>query len=104
LDIALGIIYQPEMLFLDQPSTGLDPQNRANLWDHIRNLANSGMTVVLTTHHLEGADALCERVIIVDEGRIVTEGTPASLKVGVAGASVTLTFRDPDQATQAAGQ
>jgi ABC-2 type transport system ATP-binding protein len=104
LDVALGIVHQPEVLFLDEPSTGLDPQNRANLWDHIGNLASSGTTVVLTTHYLEEADALCERVIIVDGGRIVAAGTPASLKAGVAGASVTLTFRDPDQATRAAGQ
>jgi ABC-2 type transport system ATP-binding protein len=104
LDVALGIVHQPEVLFLDEPSTGLDPQNRANLWDHIRNLAKWGTTVVLTTHYLEEADALCERVIIVDGGRIVAGGTPASLKAGVAGASVTLSFHDPAQATRAARQ
>jgi ABC-2 type transport system ATP-binding protein len=104
LDVALGIVHRPEVLFLDEPSTGLDPQNRANLWDHIQALAGSGTTVVLTTHYLEEADALCDRVVIVDGGRIVAEGSPAELKSGVAGASVALCFPDHDQAARATGQ
>jgi ABC-2 type transport system ATP-binding protein len=97
LDVALGIVHQPEVLFLDEPSTGLDPQNRANLWDHVRDLARQGTTVVLTTHYLEEAERLCDRVVIVDHGRIVAQGSPEELQREVAGASVTLTLRDPER-------
>jgi ABC-2 type transport system ATP-binding protein len=76
LDVALGIVHEPEVLFLDEPSTGLDPQNRANLWDHVRMLRDHGTTVFLTTHYLEEADALCDRLMIIDHGEIVIEGTP----------------------------
>ena len=68
------------MLFLDEPTTGLDPQSRANLWDHIRALRDRGTTVFLTTHYLEEADALCDRLMIIDHGQIVAEGTPRELK------------------------
>ena len=80
LDVALGIVHEPDVLFLDEPTTGLDPQNRANLWDQIRLLRERGTTVFLTTHYLEEADALCDRVMIMDHGRIVAEGTPQELK------------------------
>ncbi|WP_354534384.1 AAA family ATPase [Nonomuraea sp. KC401] len=71
------------MLFLDEPTTGLDPQSRANLWDHIRALRQEkGTTVFLTTHYLDEADALCDRLLIIDHGRIVAEGAPAELKTG----------------------
>src|SRR6202035_5268271 len=80
LDVALGIIHEPEVLFLDEPSTGLDPQNRANLWDHVRALRDRGTTIFLTTHYLEEADALCDRLVIMDHGEIVVEGTPRDLK------------------------
>ena len=93
LDVALGIVHRPEVLFLDEPSTGLDPQNRANLWDHVRGLREQGTTIFLTTHYLEEADALCDRLVIMDHGVIVTEGTPAELKRQVAGESVELTLR-----------
>jgi ABC-2 type transport system ATP-binding protein len=102
LDVALGIIHSPEVLFLDEPSTGLDPQNRANLWAHVSALASQGTTVVLTTHYLEEADQLCDRVVIVDEGRIVAGGTPAELKAKVAGATVTLSVADPAERSRAA--
>ncbi len=95
LDVALGIVHRPEVLFLDEPSTGLDPQNRANLWEHVRGLADAGTTVVLTTHYLDEADALCARIVIVDHGRIVTEGTPDELKHRVAGATVSITLAEP---------
>jgi ABC-2 type transport system ATP-binding protein len=95
LDVAVGIVHRPEVLFLDEPSTGLDPQNRANLWHHVESLSSAGTTVVLTTHYLEEADALCDRVVIVDHGRIVAQGTPASLKAKVPGATVTLGVIDP---------
>jgi ABC-2 type transport system ATP-binding protein len=98
LDIALGIVHEPEVLFLDEPSTGLDPQNRANLWDHVRALQARGTTVFLTTHYLEEADALCDRLVIMDHGEIVVEGTPRELKRQVAGESVVLSLRDEDGA------
>jgi ABC-2 type transport system ATP-binding protein len=78
LDVALGLVHQPEILFLDEPTTGLDPQNRANLWDHIRAIQERGSTVFLTTHYLEEADALCDRLTIMDHGSIGAEGTLAS--------------------------
>jgi ABC-2 type transport system ATP-binding protein len=82
-DIAFALLHDPVLLFLDEPTTGLDPQSRANLWDHIRGLrAERGMTVFLTTHYLDEADALCDRLLIIDHGRIVAEGTPAGLKTG----------------------
>jgi ABC-2 type transport system ATP-binding protein len=90
LDVALGIVHEPELLFLDEPTTGLDPQNRANLWDHLRALRERGTTVFLTTHYLEEADALCDRVMIIDHGLIVAEGSPRELKRQVVGDSVVL--------------
>ena len=90
LDVALGIVHEPEVLFLDEPTTGLDPQNRANLWDHVRALRERGHDVFLTTHYLEEADALCDRVMIMDHGQIVAEGTPRELKREVVGDSVVL--------------
>jgi ABC-2 type transport system ATP-binding protein len=98
LDIALGIVHEPEVLFLDEPSTGLDPQNRAYLWDHVRGLRDQGATIFLTTHYLEEADALCDRLVIMDHGEIVIEGTPRELKRQVAGESVVLSLRDEDGA------
>jgi ABC-2 type transport system ATP-binding protein len=89
LDIALGLVHSPGLVFLDEPSTGLDPQSRANLWDHIRRLrAEHGVTIFLTTHYLDEADALADRLIVIDDGRIVAEGTPDSLKARVSGDGV----------------
>src|SRR5205814_5001922 len=90
VDIALGIIHSPQVVFLDEPTTGLDPQSRAHLWDEVRRLRAEGMTVFLTTHYLEEADALCDRVAIIDHGQIVAEGTPDDLKREVAGDVVTI--------------
>jgi ABC-2 type transport system ATP-binding protein len=101
LDVALGIVHQPEVLFLDEPSTGLDPQNRANLWDHIRALRDLGTTVFLTTHYLEEADVLCDRIAIIDRGKIVAGGTPQALKHEVAGDGIVLSLRDSDAAEHA---
>ncbi|MGW4800447.1 ABC transporter ATP-binding protein [Nonomuraea sp. NPDC004297] len=82
-DIAFALLHDPVLLFLDEPTTGLDPQSRANLWEHVRALRDGrGMTVFLTTHYLDEADALCDRVLIIDHGRIVAEGAPAELKTG----------------------
>ena len=90
LDVALGLVHEPDVLFLDEPTTGLDPQNRANLWDQLRLLREHGATVFLTTHYLEEADALCDRVMIIDHGLIVAEGSPRDLKRQVVGDSVVL--------------
>jgi ABC-2 type transport system ATP-binding protein len=94
LDVALGLIHRPEVLFLDEPTTGLDPQNRANLWEHIRAIQERGSTVFLTTHYLEEADALCDRLTIMDHGSIVAEGTPRELKREVIGDLVVLGLVD----------
>jgi len=89
LDIALGLIHDPRLVFLDEPSTGLDPQSRANLWDHIRSLRDHhDTTVFLTTHYLDEADALCDRILVIDHGKIVAEGTPSNLKAQVNGDAV----------------
>jgi ABC-2 type transport system ATP-binding protein len=99
LDVALGIVHQPTVPFLDEPTTGLDPQNRANLWEHLRALRDQGTTIVLTTHYLEEADILCDRLVIVDHGRIVIEGTPRDLKQRVAGDAIVITLKDEPEAT-----
>ncbi len=90
LDIALGMAHRPPLLFLDEPTTGLDPQSRAHLWEEVRKLRNEGTTIFLTTHYLDEADALCDRLCIIDNGVIVAEGTPDTLKHQVAGDVVTL--------------
>jgi ABC-2 type transport system ATP-binding protein len=92
LDIGLGLIHRPKLVFLDEPTTGLDPQSRARLWNEVRRLRAEGMSVFLTTHYLEEADALCDRLAIIDHGRIVAEGTPDELKRQIAGDVVTLTM------------
>jgi ABC-2 type transport system ATP-binding protein len=89
-DIALGVIHRPRVLFLDEPTVGLDPQSRATIWDEVRRLRAEGMTIFLTTHYLDEADALCDQVAIIDHGRIVAEGTPDCLKREVAGDVVTI--------------
>jgi len=93
LDIALGLVHRPVLLFLDEPTTGLDPQSRAHMWDEVRRLREAGTTVFLTTHYLDEADQLCDRIAIIDQGRIVSEGTPDELKGAVAGDVVTLGMR-----------
>lgn len=86
LDIALGLTHRPEILFLDEPTTGLDPGSRAELWELIRRLRSEhGMTVFLTTHYLDEADALSDRLVIVDRGEVVAEGTSAALKAEYGG-------------------
>src|SRR5688572_20914001 len=88
VDIALGIIHDPKVVFLDEPTTGLDPQSRAHMWEEIRRLRSEGMTVFLTTHYLDEADALCDRLAIMDYGQVVAEGTPAELKREISGDTV----------------
>jgi len=100
LDIALGLIHRPELLFLDEPSTGLDPHSRANLWDHIVDLRRTtGTTIFLTTHYLDEADQLAERVMVMDHGAVIADDTAWALKESLAGDRVTLGF---DSATDAA--
>jgi ABC-2 type transport system ATP-binding protein len=92
VDIALGIIHQPKVVFLDEPTTGLDPQSRMHMWEEVRKLREMGMTVFLTTHYLDEADALCDRLAIMDNGSIVAEGTPDELKQEVLGDVVIVTL------------
>ena len=80
LDLASALVHRPDVLFLDEPTTGLDPSSRLTIWDEVRRINAQGTTVFLTTQYLEEADALCDRLAIIDGGRIVREGTPASLK------------------------
>jgi ABC-2 type transport system ATP-binding protein len=92
LDIAMGLVHVPRLVFLDEPTTGLDPQARANLWEHVRALRDDrGSTVFLTTHYLDEADALCDRILVIDHGTIVAEGSPDELKRRVSGDAVILT-------------
>jgi ABC-2 type transport system ATP-binding protein len=103
LDIAMGLVHEPVLVFLDEPTTGLDPQSRANLWQHVRSLRDErGSTVFLTTHYLDEADALCDRILVIDDGRIVAEGSPEELKRGVSGDAVSLEVADPGQLPAAA--
>jgi ABC-2 type transport system ATP-binding protein len=97
LDIGLGLVHDPQLLFLDEPTTGLDPQSRARVWDEVRRMHERGTTVFLTTHYLDEADALCDRIAIIDYGKIVAEGTPEDLKRAVAGDVVTLTVAGEPQ-------
>src|SRR5579859_6195980 len=91
LEIALGLLHRPPLVFLDEPTTGLDPQSRSNLWEHIGRLRSDlGTTVFLTTHYLEEADTLCDRVFIIDHGVIVADGTSDELKRRISGDLVTL--------------
>ncbi len=95
LDLGLALVHRPRLLFLDEPTTGLDPQSRAALWDEVRRLASDGVTVFLTTQYLEEADVLADRVGIIDRGRIVAEGTPAELKAAIGRPSVEAVPADP---------
>ncbi len=91
LDLATALIHQPEVLFLDEPTTGLDPQTRANLWKYLEKLnTEEGLTIFLTTHYMEEADRLCDRLAIIDVGKIMAEGTPAGLKAELGGDVVSL--------------
>jgi ABC-2 type transport system ATP-binding protein len=98
LDVAMGLVHEPRLLFLDEPTAGLDPQGRANLWAHIRDIrAEHGMTVFLTTHYLDEADALSDRVIVFDHGRVVAADTPDALKDQVSGDLIEMEVADPEQ-------
>ena len=103
LDIAMGLVHDPTLVFLDEPTTGLDPQARANLWTHIGALrAERDATVFLTTHYLDEADALCDRILVIDHGEIVASDTPDALKRQVSGDLIELVVSDPARTAAAA--
>jgi ABC-2 type transport system ATP-binding protein len=96
LDVALGLVHRPRLLFLDEPSTGLDPQSRANLWEHVLRLRREhDMTIFLTTHYLDEADTMAERVLVMDTGRVIADDTAANLKRDHVGDRVVVTTSDP---------
>ena len=100
LDIVMALIHSPGLVFLDEPTTGLDPQARANLWDHIGGLrSRQGVTVFLTTHYMDEADVLADRILIIDKGRIVASDTPDNLKAAVSGDLVDLEVATDEQVT-----
>jgi len=101
LELACGLINRPKLLFLDEPTLGLDVQTRAATWDYIRKLKKEfGMTLFMTTHYLEEADALCDRVAIIDHGKIVVVGTPEELKHSLGGDVITLSIKDDPDVTE----
>jgi ABC-2 type transport system ATP-binding protein len=101
-DVALGLMHSPKLVFLDEPTTGLDPQSRANLWQHIKSLRDdTGVTIVLTTHYLDEADALADRVLVMDHGLIVADDTPDALKARISGDVVTLGLAATDDRAKA---
>jgi ABC-2 type transport system ATP-binding protein len=103
LDLALALVHSPRILFLDEPTTGLDPQSRSALWEEVGRLAKEeGVTVFLTTQYLEEADVLSDRVGIIDQGRIVAEGTPAALKAEIARPTVEVVPADPERRPEVA--
>jgi ABC-2 type transport system ATP-binding protein len=97
LDIACGLLPDPKILFLDEPTLGLDVQSRLRIWDHVRAMRARGITVVMTTNYLDEADQLCDRIAIIDQGRIKALGAPTELKIGLGGDIVSLTIREQDR-------
>src|SRR5512134_1894392 len=97
LDIACGLLPDPKILFLDEPTLGLDVQSRLRIWDHVRAMRARGITVVMTTNYLDEADQLCDRIAIIDKGRIKALGSPSELKIGLGGDIVSLTIREQDR-------
>ena len=94
LDLGLSLVHSPEILFLDEPTTGLDPGSRRVLWDEIKRLRDNGVTIILTTQYLEEADELADRIAIIDEGLVVAEGTSDELKAGIGGDVITFAFEN----------
>lgn len=105
LDVAMGLMHAPELLVLDEPSTGLDPHNRANLWEHISALREEhDITLLLTTHYLDEADTMAARVVIVDHGRVIADDTPEALKSRHAGDRLTVTTESLEQTARLAAR
>jgi ABC-2 type transport system ATP-binding protein len=103
LDLAMTLVGKPRVIFLDEPTTGLDPRSRLTMWDIVRELASAGVTILLTTQNLDEADELADRIVVLDEGRIVAEGTPTELKSRIPGGHVRLHFGNPELLHSAAG-
>lgn len=103
LDLAVSLITRPALIFLDEPTTGLDPRTRTQMWGTIRQLVAAGSTIVLTTQYLEEADELADRIAVIDHGKLVSIGTPAELKAQVGGAKLRVEVADDTQAEQARG-
>lgn len=102
LDIAMGLVHAPPLLFLDEPSTGLDPQSRANLWEHVLDIRERfGTTLFLTTHYLDEADTMAERVMIIDHGQVIADASPEKLKTDLAGDRVTIRLADAREVERA---
>jgi ABC-2 type transport system ATP-binding protein len=101
LDVALGMIHHPQLLLLDEPTTGLDPQSRAYLWEEIKKLKAQGVTVFLSTQYMDEADKLCDTIAIIDNGKIIVSGTPSELKSSVGGDMIDLTFVSEETARNA---
>jgi ABC-2 type transport system ATP-binding protein len=97
LDIAASLVVTPQLLFLDEPTTGLDPRSRNQVWDIIRSLASAGTTILLCTQYLDEADQLAEGIAVIDHGRVIAEGTPAQLKASVGSGTLHVRLLDPDQ-------
>ena len=102
LDIAASLVVAPELLFLDEPTTGLDPRNRNEVWQIVRSLVATGTTVLLTTQYLDEADQLADRIAVIDHGRVIAEGTPGELKASIGQASLRVRLLDPNRRTEAA--
>jgi ABC-2 type transport system ATP-binding protein len=96
LDIAAGIVVAPDLMFLDEPTTGLDPRSRNGVWEIVRTLVAGGTTVLLTTQYLDEADRLADRIAVIDNGRVIAEGTPAELKASVGSGALHVRLRDPE--------
>jgi ABC-2 type transport system ATP-binding protein len=103
LDLAMTLVGEPRVIFLDEPTAGLDPRSRLTMWEIVRQLAKAGVTILLTTQYLDEADQLADRIAVLDQGRIVAEGTPAQLKSRIPGGHVTLHFAGPDLLRSAVG-
>ena len=97
LDIAGSIVVTPDLMFLDEPTTGLDPRSRNQVWEIIRTLVEQGTTALLTTQYLEEADQLANRIAVIDNGRVIAEGTSADLKASVGAGTLHVRLRDPEQ-------
>ena len=101
LDLAASIVVTPQLMFLDEPTTGLDPRSRNQVWDIVRALAGAGTTVLLCTQYLDEADQLADGIAVIDQGRVIAEGTPAQLKASVGSGALHIRLLDPEQRTDA---
>src|ERR671915_81499 len=101
LDIAASLVVTPELMFLDEPTTGLDPRSRNQVWDIVRSLAAAGTTILLCTQYLDEADQLADGIAVIDHGRVIAEGTPAQLKASVGSGSLHVRLLDPEQRPEA---